>query len=108
LGRRCYRKDSEKEMKLKEGEVLCSKCKGKGLIENTYHCDKCDGVGKLDWVSNAMGGVKILQNYDFENQTQKIISDMAKSLSDEIDKDILKCLVGKCKKRRLNDNRIIS
>jgi len=35
-------------MKLEEGEVICSKCKGRG-------CYKCKGKGKLDWVSNMMG-----------------------------------------------------
>lgn len=44
---------------LKEGEIICPKCKGKYCIENEEGpigtCNKCHGKGKLDWVSNAMG-----------------------------------------------------
>ena len=45
------------------GEVICSKCKGHGFLPSTvssmeewqYQCDKCDGEGKVDWVTNVMG-----------------------------------------------------
>ncbi len=40
---------------LEEGEVICSKCNGKGDNGNASTCSKCNGKGKLDWVSNAMG-----------------------------------------------------
>lgn len=49
-------------MKLEEGEVKCSRCKGRGSIKggaDTYlhhiSCPKCHGEKKLDWISNAMG-----------------------------------------------------
>jgi len=47
-------------MDLEEGEVICSKCKGKGLILHNdikkmdYNCGKCNGTGKTDWITNAM------------------------------------------------------
>ncbi len=50
------------EIELKEGEVLCSSCKGRGyhpakqdwnMMAST--CQKCSGEGKVDWVTNAMG-----------------------------------------------------
>ena len=58
-----------KEIILEEGEVICSKCEGERRISisNEYYsrcgqstdqpitCPKCHGIGKLDWVSNAMG-----------------------------------------------------
>ncbi len=48
---------------LEEGEVICSKCEGKGQFfivvrddEYKYHteCNKCNGEGKLDWITNIM------------------------------------------------------
>ena len=50
-----------RKIKLEEGEVICSRCKGEGCTpfvdyqsaQNT--CPKCWGEGKLDWISNAMG-----------------------------------------------------
>ena len=57
-------------MDLKEGEVICSKCDGKGVEliphkflfqgkvemgQRTIFCSKCDGNGKLDWVENIVG-----------------------------------------------------
>jgi RecJ-like exonuclease len=45
----------EGELILKEGEIVCPVCKGAGYTEkNTYVCEKCDGIGKVDWVANAM------------------------------------------------------
>jgi DnaJ-class molecular chaperone len=55
-------------MELEEGEVLCSKCSGKGVFYQTdvnghqhapvqalvSNCTKCNGAGKLDWISNIM------------------------------------------------------
>ncbi len=44
---------------LEEGEEICSSCKGSGCHQtlNTLAstCMKCNGKGKLDWISNAMG-----------------------------------------------------
>lgn len=42
-------------IKLKEGEMTCPICKGTGNdTNNIYICRKCDGIGKIDWVSNAI------------------------------------------------------
>ncbi len=49
-------------MKLEDGEVICSRCEGRGNIKNEGNsylhytsCPKCHGEKKLDWISNAMG-----------------------------------------------------
>jgi len=46
-------------MKLNKGEVICDKCNGVGLIDNSAHtvrcCIKCYGSGKLDWAENITG-----------------------------------------------------
>ena len=58
-------------MELNPGEYLCKKCHGKGIWHGTsehkhnmhnhsssyaveWVCNKCNGTGKLDWVTNAM------------------------------------------------------
>lgn len=43
------------------GEVFCDHCDGIGIDKSkkgpgTYHCKKCRGTGKLDWVENIVGG----------------------------------------------------
>lgn len=53
-------------LKLKEGELVCDKCEGKG--GNAYNhpsddltkpewvrCQKCQGTGKVDWIENIVG-----------------------------------------------------
>ncbi len=51
---------------LKEGEVICDKCNGSGVIRTTEQrgkhfypiktfCEKCHGDGKLDWIENVTG-----------------------------------------------------
>jgi hypothetical protein len=52
-------------MKLKEEEVICSRCNGNGWIEEDrlstiskklyLPCSKCGGFGRLDWISNVVG-----------------------------------------------------
>jgi len=44
------------EYTLKDGEIICDKCKGEGTY-GFFTCTKCQGEGKLDWVS-AVTGVK--------------------------------------------------
>jgi len=49
-------------VELSEGEVICPVCKGSGSNEKTnsnncsFHfiCLRCNGTGKLDWISRAM------------------------------------------------------
>jgi hypothetical protein len=49
------------EKDLKEGEVICNKCDGEGVILHyipevmDYTCPKCQGCGKLDWIENVVG-----------------------------------------------------
>ena len=52
-------------MGLKEGEVICSRCEGRGSIPKKNICDgeivtstfcrRCHGTGKLDWIELCMG-----------------------------------------------------
>ena len=50
-------------MKLKEDEVICPDCNGKGSVpassmtgvEYKEKCEKCLGSGKLDWVEIIVG-----------------------------------------------------
>ncbi len=63
-------------MKLKKGEVICSNCNGSGnrakwdQIPDYYKCylvcDKCQGVGKLDWVE-AIVGKKKIERFEISN-----------------------------------------
>jgi len=40
---------------LREGELICPVCQGNGHLEQSmYVCEKCDGSGKVDWVSNVV------------------------------------------------------
>ena len=94
--------------KLKEGEVICRWCEGSGFIYGVGHsyktCDKCFGIGKLDWIDNAKGGKtpKMFQfgidssaamSTVFGTSIHKLISDeMGKEISDAIDKEILESL----------------
>jgi len=49
-------------MELKNGEVICSRCKGKGFTNEDnlsigYYspCYKCSGLGVVDWITNIVG-----------------------------------------------------
>lgn len=84
---------------LKEGEVICDQCNGTGFWEeNGLQCYKCLGKGKLDWVSNAMGGYKpivvdwgtsISSNNKIED---KFVKAMARKIAKKIDEEILASL----------------
>ena len=49
------------EIKLKEYECICPKCKGlkfttmKHTDDYVESCKKCHGTGKVDWVARAVG-----------------------------------------------------
>jgi len=48
------------------GEVYCVKCKGDQVIfvnGSKQLCPKCFGVGKLDWITNAMGIPKDIDGF---------------------------------------------
>jgi len=55
---------------LEDGEVICSRCKGSGLLNETglvgvelpkdpsfivFECYACCGTGKVDWITNIVG-----------------------------------------------------
>jgi antitoxin component HigA of HigAB toxin-antitoxin module len=99
---------------LKEGEEVCQKCKGKGVIINSdksmmfadYTCTRCGGSGISDWVSNAMQNDKYhdddmlsssyavktyIDNYnvvanDLSNELESKVAEMIKK---EVKKQIL-------------------
>ena len=95
-------------MKLKSGEVICPKCKGKKKIKADYSlnnpdtfiwvegqkvaCDKCLGTGKLDWIENMVGGKQKPQEINNKFYSEKIIERVANEISKNIDKDILESL----------------
>jgi hypothetical protein len=52
------------EIELKDGEQICSECKGKGSVREVNDggfiirhskCEKCHGYGKLDWIEMIVG-----------------------------------------------------
>jgi len=44
-----------KDVELREDEIICPICNGRGHTnKNIYVCKKCDGSGKVDWVSNVV------------------------------------------------------
>lgn len=52
-------KEVKSQIALKEGEEVCSNCKGTGIFRNyvndradIYICQKCGGAGKLNWIDN--------------------------------------------------------
>jgi len=46
---------------MKEDQVVCNRCGGKGSLEVLYddtllrECPKCLGTGILDWIQNIIG-----------------------------------------------------
>jgi len=104
------------------GEVLCDKCSGDGWIkrenknENNSQffdylniiCDKCYGVGKLDWIEIIVGKEKpkpkdfnFKISHMFENEitsdfSNKIINNVVEQMAKEIDKQILDMLINTC------------
>ena len=94
-----------------EGEILCDKCEGRGCDPippgaqggMTSVCQKCQGGGKLDWVSFITGKPKPPQFHFSSSSTswsgigtatssafpQKIVDVMAKKLAEKIDEEIM-------------------
>jgi RecJ-like exonuclease len=63
-----------KTIVLKEGEMICPICKGTGNDkENVFVCEKCDGSGKVDWVSNVITQNKEITSLDRINVRRLII-----------------------------------
>ncbi|MFW9871589.1 MAG: hypothetical protein ACFFG0_00640 [Candidatus Thorarchaeota archaeon] len=68
---------------MKDGEVYCSKCKGKGIDPDfpNEECHKCSGLKKLDWITNATG-----QAF---NRQEKSMLFVIKTLNELVKKGIL-------------------
>lgn len=88
------RKPLEKEkLKLEEGEVICNKCEGKGILLNSKidfsfmdeTCPICNGEGKTDWISNAIEPPPKDEFYF----AKYLVDEMAENLRYKIDKDIM-------------------
>ena len=81
-------------MNLKEGEIICDKCKGAGSTKvkrdprrsGPYHptmiCIKCLGEGKIDWIENIIG-VKA-RYFNFQHPLPKIDIDCLKGFTFQI------------------------
>jgi len=82
---------------LEEGEVICSRCDGRGctpfvaIDQAQETCSKCNGEGKLDWISNAMSKEPDKRWFDEECE---IVKAMAEKLREDIDKEIMKNIYG--------------
>lgn len=92
---------------LNEGEVICDQCNGTGFWEENglrgHQCYKCLGKGKLDWVSNVMGGRRkpLDTNWGTSSMSSssvgtkiedKFVEEMAQEMAKKIDEEILECL----------------
>jgi len=97
------------EVILKEGEIVCDKCDGKGSLDvdskTLKICPKCLGDKKVDWIENIMGKKSevftigpssFTTEYSSElyiNEKpldQHILDIMKEKISEEVEKQILK------------------
>ena len=92
-------------LKLEEGEIICSECEGRGTKPSSINsatmasiCKKCQGDGKLDWIENIVGKVPKLTGFFGSSSTsghgisQKDLDFMSKQLADKIDNEILETM----------------
>lgn len=59
-------------MKVKEGYVKCSTCNGTGK-DGSFICQKCQGEGVTDWITNAMFREKPLSALDSINVRRMLL-----------------------------------
>ena len=78
------------ENSCKESLTECSECRGERVIKETFYllriCKKCNGVGMLDWIDNAIGDSKLRadKGRDFENPiTRSNISHLISLITEE-------------------------
>lgn len=109
-----------------KGEILCDECNGKGSVPSSPNknyrvyrelCWKCQGDGKVDWVSNATGkpekklkGIFSSSSVSSMSSTSgpanniynDMIDSLAQNMAAEIDKEILDSL-NKQSNKHIND-----
>lgn len=113
---------TSENLKLKEGEMICDKCEGKGGASHAHpssdlnspnwvRCQKCQGKGKVDWVENIVGkkpefdhgsssssmssgGTFAISGTSGNpfNIPQNVLDGAAQQIANEIDKEILESL----------------
>ena len=113
LGRKSNRKEPVSRDELLPGEIICDQCHGSGWItgktEWQYTCRKCQGDGKVDWISHIMGAprkpprtlkgtwtMEVEQDlkamYDV-NLSDEIADSIIKELGEQIDQEIMENIV---------------
>ncbi len=64
------------DIKLEEGEMICPLCDGTGEDKHSiYICNKCNGEGKIDWVTNVVikdKSLSILERIDVRKVIKSI------------------------------------
>jgi RecJ-like exonuclease len=88
---------NSENIELREDEVICPVCKGSGKLEQTiYVCEKCDGTGIVDWITNAVTRKKKRSSLDELNvrrvvmHLKSIVNDLQFEPNDKITADNLK------------------
>ena len=97
------------KIKCEEGELICDKCEGRGSIPSIQNpqtmastCSKCLGAGKVDWVENILGKKPppmSATSSSWANSTsghgipQSFLDEASKKLADEIDMEIMGCII---------------
>ena len=67
---------------LSEGEMICPICNGTGNDkENVFVCEKCDGSGKVDWVSNVISQKKEMTSLERIN-VRRLITHLKSIVND--------------------------
>lgn len=90
-----------KDVELREDEIICPICNGRGHTnKNIYVCGKCDGSGKVDWVSNAVTRKKKRSSLDELNvrrvvmHIESIVNNLQFEPNDKITSNALKGMMG--------------
>ena len=90
-----------KDIILEEGEMICPICNGNGQFKDSiYVCEKCDGSGKVDWVSNAITRKKELTILDSINvrkavaHLKSLVNNLQFEPADNLTIDTLKGMMG--------------
>lgn len=116
LDRKSNRKEPITNDDLKPGELICDKCNGERWLEGTgkksdwlYQCDKCQGDGKVDWISHIMGVApkpprKLKGDWSMELEQdlnamygtdlhKEIVDYLGKELAEKVDEEIMENLI---------------